>query len=313
MEIILGKKAGFCYGVNEAVLKAEKVATETKNEKIYCLGELVHNKQVIEELENKGIIFINNIDEIQNKFNEQDIDGDTTEKIKLIIRAHGIGKSIYEQAKNKDIELLDYTCPNVLAIHKIVDEYVKKDYYILIIGQKTHPEIIGTASFANGNVTVIETEDEIKEKMQETIKKMKTNSLNKILVVAQTTFSLEKFNNYAEMIKNILSKENIELEVKNTICNATKLRQEETEDISSNVDYMIVIGGKNSANSAKLYEISKKNCSNTIFIETYKELENNLDEIIRSKKVGIMAGASTPRKSIDEVINLLNSQKIHKS
>lgn len=142
-----------------------------------------------------------------------------------------------------------------------------------------------------------------------------STSTNKLLIIAQTTFSLEKFSKYTETIKEMLAKENKDLtiEVRNTICNATKLRQEEAEEISSNVDYMIVIGGKNSANSIKLYEISKKNCNNTIFIETYKELEDKLNEIVKSYKVGIMAGASTPRKSIDEIINLLNSQKIHKS
>ncbi len=161
MEIVLGKRAGFCYGVSEAVTKAEKVVTEDKNEKLYCLGELVHNKQVIEDLENKGIIFISNIDEI-DEHNEADITNKThtsknldknvtdlvkDSKIKLIIRAHGIEKKVYEEAEDKNIEILDYTCPNVLAIHKIVEDYASKGYNILIMGEKKHPETIGTLSF----------------------------------------------------------------------------------------------------------------------------------------------------------------------
>ena len=301
MEIVLGKRAGFCYGVNEAVTKADKVAYENKNEKIYCLGELVHNKQVVENLENKGITFIDNINEINE------------DNVKLIIRAHGIEKEIYDEANKKNIEILDYTCPNVLMIHKIVEDYAKKDYEVLIIGEKKHPEVKGTYSFACGRGIVLETEEEIKEVVEELVKQIKENSSNNLLIVAQTTFSLEKFNKYIKIIQEMLSKEKINIEVKNTICNATKLRQEEAEEISSNVDYMIVIGGKNSANSRKLYDISKKNCNNTIFIETYKELEAVLDKIVKNNKIGIMAGASTPKKSIDEVINLLNSQKIHKS
>ena len=308
MEIILGKRSGFCYGAGGAVEKANNVILNNKEEKIYCLGELVHNKQVIDDLKDKGIIFIDDIDEINERTKESEKE---ERKIKLIIRAHGIEKNIYEKASKRNIELLDYTCPNVLEVHKIVEEFVNKDYYIVIMGEKSHPETIGTYSFANGRGIVLEKEEDIKK----VVKFIKERSVSKLLIIAQTTFSLEKFNKYVEIIKEILNKENanIEIEVRNTICNATKLRQEETEEISSNVDYMIVIGGKKSANSIKLYEISKKNCKNTVFIETYKELEDKVEEITMCSKVGIMAGASTPKKSIDEVIDLLNSHKIYKS
>lgn len=319
MEIILGDRAGFCYGVNEAVTKADEVISKNKGDKIYCLGELVHNKQVVKQLEEKGLVFINCIDDIEKEqvdkhsTNENDIRKNNKnidkEKIRLIIRAHGIEKKIYEEAKKRNIELFDYTCPNVLAIHKIVEDYSNKGYYIIIIGEKKHPETIGTFSFANGKGFVIEKEDEIAETVNLIMNRLKSESTNKVLICAQTTFNLEKFNKYAQTINDKINKKDksIEIEVRNTICDATKLRQEETEEISSNVDYMIVIGGKNSSNSTKLYEISKKNCANTIFIETYKELEDKLEELRKTNRVGIMAGASTPNKSIKEVIDLLNS------
>ena len=140
------------------------------------------------------------------------------------------------------------------------------------------------------------------------------DKINKVLIVAQTTFSLQKFNEYVEEIKAWCNQNNIILDVKNTICNATKQRQEETENISKQVDFMIIIGGKNSSNTKKLFDISAKNCQKVVMIETYKDLENDIDTIITSNSIGIMAGASTPKKSITgvkEFINKICSQKIH--
>lgn len=288
MEIIVGKKAGFCYGVKEAVTKAENVAIQSKSEKVYCLGELVHNKQVVNKLKEQGIVFINHVEDLKEG-----------EKAKLIIRAHGIPKETYMKVKEKNIELYDFTCPNVLAIHKVVENYSKNGYFTLLIGEEKHPETIGTISFANGNGIVLEKQEQI----DEVLKILNEKNVEKLLIVAQTTFSLEKFENYVKQIKENLS---LEIVVKNTICNATRLRQEEAETLSADVDYMIVIGGKNSANSMKLYEISKKNCKNTAFIETYKELEGKLEEIKACEKIGIMAGASTPDTSINEVVDFLS-------
>lgn len=314
MKIILGETSGFCFGAGEAIKKAEKIISENKSGEVYCLGDIVHNKQVVDEFKNKGMKFINDIDEIEDddkndKLEEKD--KKTLKPVKLIIRAHGIEKKIYEKAKKRNIELLDYSCPNVLAIHKIVEEYVNKGYYLLLLGEKNHPETIGTISFAKDKNIVLKKEEDIKE----VVKKLKNLSVNKLLIVAQTTFSSDKFNKYIHIIKEELEKDNknIIIEVKNTVCNATKLRQEETEQISSCVDYMIIIGGKKSANSIKLYEIAKEHCGSTVFIETYKDIEGKINEICKFDKIGIMAGASTPQKSIDDVINLLNSQKIHKS
>ena len=145
MEIIVGKTAGFCYGVKRAVEGAKEIVNNQK-EKIYCLGEIVHNRQVVEELENEGITFIENIEEAKNK---------------VIIRAHGVPKNVYEKAKELKIELIDYTCPNVLKIHDIANEYSKKGYYIFLCGSKNHPENIGTISYCGEYLSVIEKERKI--------------------------------------------------------------------------------------------------------------------------------------------------------
>lgn len=292
MEIILGKKAGFCYGVERAINNADKVITENQNAKVYCLGDLVHNKQVIEEFEKKGIVFINDINEIDEK----------EKNVKLIIRAHGIPKITYEEAKKRNIEIFDYSCPSVLAMHKMVENAVEDGFYVLLLGEKKHPEVIGTYGFTKNKGILLETEEEI----EETILEIKAKKVEKLFVVAQTTFNKEKFNKYIEKIKEGLENYLEKLEVKNTICDATRVRQEETKEIASNVDYMIVIGGKKSSNSMKLYNISKQNCKNVIFIETYKEItDENLKDIQNSNKVGIMAGASTPKKSIEDVIKYI--------
>lgn len=283
MEVIIGKNAGFCYGVERAVETTKKELESV--EEIYCLGELVHNSRVIKDLEQRGLKTIENF-ENGNK--------------KIIIRAHGISKNVYEQAKKNNIELVDLTCPNVLKIHKIIEEHVHDNYFIFLIGSKKHPETIGSFSYAGENGFVIETEDDIQSSYDNFIKSQK----QKLLVIVQTTFSLSKFNSLVDNIKSkIKENNNIILEIKNTICNATKIRQEETEELSKIVDCMIIIGGKNSSNTKKLYEIANKNCENTFLIECVKELENV--NMLVYKKIGIMAGASTPKEHIEEVKQFL--------
>lgn len=361
MEIIVGKTSGFCYGVNNAVTKAEEFVKNNKDKKVYCLGELVHNKQVTSKLENEGLAFINNLSELskaddasETEKNANMLKSNRENNAAVIIRAHGEPQSTYEKLRQNNLEILDLTCPNVLAIHKLVEEHILKGYYVFLIGQKDHPEIIGTYGFCDGKCTVIENEDDIDLAFNELIQK----NMNKIFVVSQTTFSLEKFEKYVEIIKNKVSEINkekeeselnigqvkkieeiksekrekeqlvesnrecnlIELEIKNTICNATRIRQEETEKISKQVDCMIIIGGKNSSNTRKLYDIAKKNCESTVIIETYKEFEEEslnvtngiqdvnkkfIEKIKISNKIGIMAGASTPQESIEEVIDFL--------
>ena len=283
MEIIQGKTSGFCYGVKNAVDGAIN-ELDNSNEKIYCLGELVHNKTVTDELEKKGIIFIDDINKSKGK---------------TIIRAHGIEKTIYEKAKERNIQLIDLTCPNVLRIHEIVEDFSKKGYYIFLIGKKEHPEIIGTYSFAGKNCFIISKKEEVKDG----IDNLKNSRLTNLLVISQTTYNLQVFEDILNETKNQLANENINIEVKNTICHATELRQKETEKISKIVDLMIIVGGKNSSNTTKLYDISIKNCPNVIFVQDKDELD--IDKIKGASKIGIMAGASTPKKSVDEIIEKL--------
>lgn len=283
MEIIVGKTAGFCYGVKNATDKTMQILEENRENKVYCLGELVHNKQVVERLERMGLFVVENVDLLPKSENKNN---------KVIIRAHGVGKDVYEKIEELNYQHIDLTCPNVLNIHKIVQNYIKNGYYILLIGQKNHPEVLGTYGWCEGKCTIIEKEDDIEEVS-------KNIQADKILVVAQTTFSLEKFNKFVDIIKDKINKE---IEIKNTICNATKLRQEETENFSKEVEKMIIIGGKNSSNTKKLYDIASK-ITSTVLIETVAEID--LEEFKKYKKIGIMAGASTPQESIDECVAAL--------
>ena len=281
MEVMVGKTAGFCFGVKNAV---EKTLEELNNsEEVYCLGELVHNKQVTEELINKGAKFIDNIEEAKGK---------------VIIRAHGVPKEIYNIAEKRNIKVKDLTCPKVLHIHKIAEEYKNKNYFIFLIGQKDHPEIIGTISFCGKNSYIIEDIDDVDKSIEE----YKKSTISNAIVLAQTTYSLEKFQYITEILKGNIPN----IEIKNTICSATKERQTETDELSKKVDLFIVVGGKHSSNTNKLYEIAKKNCQNVMLVETADELD--YDKISNANTIGIMAGASTPKKSIDKIVDILKQK-----
>lgn len=277
MEIIIGENAGFCYGVKRAIDGTLDILNDNAN--VFCLGEIVHNKIVVQDLEKKGVIFI---DELSEK-NQN-----------VIIRAHGVSKEIYEYMEENEIKYWDYTCPNVLNIHKIASEYFENGYFIFLLGDRKHPENIGTISFCGKNSYVIESEDDV----DKAISALKKSKISKLLIITQTTFSVKAFNTIAEMIKEKVG-DGIDIIIKNTICNATEIRQKETEKISKEVDYMIIIGGKNSSNTKKLYNIAKFNCKYAICIENKDELD--LEEIKNFNKIGIMAGASTPKNSINEV------------
>ncbi len=279
MEIVVGESAGFCYGVKRAVDGAME-EIQNSNGTVYCLGEIVHNKEVIKNLQNKGMVFIENI---------------LNAKGTTIIRAHGVPKEVYEIAQKNNIEIKDYTCPKVLKIHEIAQKYANSGYYIFLTGSKDHPENIGTISYCGDNYYVLENEEMINEAIEEFNK----SGIKKLLVISQTTFSMEKFENIKNEIGNNLDND-IELVIKNTICLATKIRQEEVANMSKEKDKMIIIGGKNSSNTKKLYEIASKYCKNTICIENESELDSNF--VNENDKIGIMAGASTPQESIDYVL-----------
>lgn len=285
MEIVLGKTAGFCYGVNRAVDEAKKEIENNKN--IYCVGELVHNKSVIRDLEEKGIRFVNSIDEVKEK---------------IIIRAHGISKDIYEKLEQKGIKIKDLTCPNVLKTHTIAEKYRKENYFIVLLGTKKHPESMGTLSFCGNNSFLLQENEDI----EECIENINKSGLNKVLIMAQTTYNSKKFDDIVEILKYKIKNKNIE--VQKTICGATEVRQKETTEIARNVEVMIIIGDKKSSNTNKLYDISKENCKKVIFVQNAEEL--NLKELDRIQKIGIMAGASTPKEDIDEIIIKIRSKKI---
>ena len=278
MEILIGDNAGFCYGVERAVETAKK---EALNGEIFCLGEIVHNQNVIDSLEKIGVKFINNIDEAKEK---------------LLIRAHGVTKQIYQKAKERNIELIDATCPSVLKIHNIAEEYSNKGYYIILTGKKDHPEVIGIESYCGTKYKIISDKEELVDLFKEI-----ENEKN-ILLISQTTYSIEKFDEIEQMLKEKVSSR-ANLEITKTICTSTNNRQLEAEKIAKNVDFMIVIGDKRSSNSNKLYGVCCKYCPNVSFISNSDELD--LNKIKKHQKIGVIAGASTPKEDILKVRELL--------
>ena len=279
MEIILGKTAGFCNGITRAVETAKEELKNTEN--LDCLGDLLHNNQVLNKLKANGLRIITDIKEAKER---------------VLIRAHGVKKEVYEYASKNNIELIDCTCPKVLKIHDLAEELSNKDYYILVIGEKSHAEVVGTFSFCK-NGEVIENIEQLQARIDDLNKK------EKLAVLTQTTYNLQKFLQIEQYLK-----ENIKtrLEIYNGICNATESKQKETEKISKDVEYMVIIGGKKSSNTNKLYEIAQRNCKNAIKIEEVSELYN--ENFANINKIGVMAGASTPQESIEEVINYLKER-----
>ena len=280
MEIVVGKLSGFCFGVNNAITKAEEKLKDEKE--IFCLGELIHNKQVVDKLEKMGMKTIEKIK-------------DLPDKSELIIRAHGVAPYIYNLLEEKKIKIFDFTCPKVLKIHEEVSK-AKKDNYIFLIGEKNHPEVIGTIGFSGKDSFIIQT----KEDIDDAIAKLKESYFKKIYIVAQTTFSVQKFDEFIQEIEEKLK--GYIITINKSICDSTKLRQEETKKISQDVEFMIIVGGKNSSNTRKLYDIAKENCP-SIHIQTKEDL--NLEEIKKYQKIGITAGASTPKEYIEEIVKVL--------
>jgi len=251
MEVIVGKHSGFCGGVKNSITKAEEELRLSTN--VYCLGEIIHNKQVVEDLKNKGLKIVDRIEDAKEK---------------AIIRAHGTTKDTYEYAKTHNIELLDLTCPNVLKIHENVQKFASQNYFIFLIGIKNHAETIGTYSFCGKNSYIIEIEDDILEG----IDILKSSNLKDILIISQTTFSVALFDKITNSIKEILGSQ-FNIVIEKSICNSTDVRQKEALELSKTVPLMIIVGGKNSSNTKKLYEVSKINLKNVIHVETKEELD----------------------------------------
>ncbi len=270
--IRVAESAGFCFGVKRAIEMAyEAIGVEPK---LYSYGQLIHNKTVTDDLASKGLQIV------------EDLDGLTEGT--LLIRSHGVGKALYDEAEAKGLKILDGTCPFVKKIHNIVHEKLADGMGIIIVGDGTHPEVIGINGWCENAAVILEDEEAAKTK--------EIPEKEKYAVVVQTTFRQAKF----DKILGILQDRGINMEVHNTICSATEKRQTEAEELSKTVDKMIVIGGKNSSNTQKLVEICAKNCGNTVHIETICDLV--LNNFGKDDKIGITAGASTPPAIIKEVV-----------
>lgn len=276
MEVIVAKSAGFCFGVERAV---DKVYHQTQmDKKIYTYGPIIHNEEVVKDLEAKGVCVIENIEELK-----------ALKEGTIVIRSHGVSKNVYDTIEKLQLECVDATCPFVKKIHKIVEKESRNGSQIVIIGNSEHPEVVGIKGWCNNDAVVIESVEEAEKFVQ--------TSQNKLCIVSQTTFNYKKFKDLVE----IFQKKGYDVIVANTICNATEERQTEASEIASRVDVMIVIGGTHSSNTRKLYEICKKECENTYFIQTLDDLHLVLPK--SAQLVGITAGASTPNKIIEEVQN----------
>ncbi|MDR1018387.1 MAG: 4-hydroxy-3-methylbut-2-enyl diphosphate reductase [Lachnospiraceae bacterium] len=317
MKIELAKSAGFCFGVKRAVDTVYEQVEKNKDYDIFTYGPIIHNKQVISELKEKNVRIINDFKELQdlisryNKKQDNDLelndskftqkDQETSEfdnnsnnsgdilnrKLLIIIRSHGVGKEVYNLLEKTGTKYIDATCPFVKKIHKIVEENSGDDKEVIIIGNKNHPEVQGITGWAKGNVKVIEEASETRDISYE--------NRNPLTIVAQTTQNKKKFN----VLVEILRKKSYDCNVLDTICNATKVRQDEALEIAKRVDSMIVIGDNGSSNSRKLFEICRSACDQTYFIENIEDLSRV--DLSDSKTIGMTASASTPNKIIEEV------------
>lgn len=275
MEVKVAKTAGFCFGVKRAVEKAYEVA-EKEQKDVYTYGPIIHNEEVVNDLAQKGVHVIETEEDLKKLQNGI-----------VIIRSHGVPKRIYSLLEEKEIEYVDVTCPFVLKIHRIVERESKAGRHIVIIGNEAHPEVEGIRGWCEGESTVIKTKEQAEKFLE--------SPPEKVCIVSQTTFN---YKNFQELVE-ILAKKRYDKLVLNTICNATSERQAEAAEIAKTVDAMVVIGGRHSSNTQKLYEICSGEFKNTYYIQTLADLDSDSFQSIQC--VGITAGASTPNKIIEEV------------
>ena len=282
MKVIVAKTAGFCFGVKRAVDQVYQ-QIEKGAAPIYTYGPIIHNEEVVRELEQKGVRIIEDEDQL-----------DQVREGTVIIRSHGVPERVYRILGQKNVTVIDATCPFVKKIHRIVQEHSKNGADVVIIGNEGHPEVEGIKGWCSGKVTVLGTEEDAQ--------KFRHNCSKPLCVVSQTTFNYKKFNKLVE----ILAKKGYDILVLNTICNATEERQKEAQQIASEVDAMIVIGGRHSSNTQKLFEICNQECENTYYIQTLEDLD--VHSLQSMSCVGITAGASTPYNIIEEVQNNVRNE-----
>ena len=276
MEVILAKSSGFCFGVKRAV---DKVYEQTeKGKKIYTYGPIIHNEEVVKDLEKKGVKVLESKEELK-----------ALSEGSVVIRSHGVPKEIYDLIEEKGLECIDATCPFVKRIQNLVQQESEEGRRIIIVGNNGHPEVEGIKGWSKTTAVVIESQEEAEN--------FKAKEDEKLCIVSQTTFNYKKFKELVE----IFQKKGYDIIVANTICNATEERQKEASELAAKVDAMIVIGGTHSSNTRKLYELCKSECENTYYIQTLENLQLELPNSV--ELVGITAGASTPNKIIEEVQN----------
>lgn len=275
-EIILAKSAGFCFGVERAVNKVYEEADG--GGRIYTYGPIIHNREVVADLEARNVHVVESEEEVRALH-------DAT----VIIRSHGVSRETDQLIRDSARKCIDATCPFVKRIHRTVETESAAGRKIVIIGNPVHPEVIGIMGWSSTPVTVIQTAEEARN--------FSVPEGKEVCVVAQTTFNANKFQDLVDILKE----KSYNVICVNTICNATHERQSEAKAIAARADIMIVIGDRSSSNSAKLYEICRKECSDTHFIQTWNDLHLTLTGA--EKVIGITAGASTPKNIIEEVYN----------
>ena len=277
MEIKIAKFSGYCYGVKRAMDLALEKLDETSEKKVYSLGPLIHNDQAMKKFTDKGLIVEEDINKIEKNST-------------AIVRSHGLPKDFYDKMDIISTNVVDATCPFVKKIQDIVYENYKSGHGIILIGDKDHPEIRGINGWSDNSSIIINSIEDVE--------RFDFSEDRAYIVAVQTTYKLEKYLQIEKILKNRLKK----VEFFNTICYATRERQDAARELSKTVDAIIVIGGKSSSNTKKLAEICSENCI-TFLIETAKDID--LEKISSFSTIGITAGASTPDFIIDEVKDLL--------
>lgn len=277
MEIIKSSVLGFCFGVKNAVEMTEMALSESQQKKVYSLGPLIHNEEFLDEMKKKGLIIVS----------ENDVEKIPNEAI-VIIRAHGVAPKIITQLEQKKCKIINATCPRVKASQKMVEKFSSQNEIIVFTGDKNHGEVISIAGYAKENFVQIQNYDEAKDFVN------KNHENKKIILMSQTTFSPIEFSK----IENLFKSHFKNLEIKNTICPATEERQNALLELCKQVDGILVIGGKSSANTKRLYQTALENCPLVAFIQNQNDIPKDFFSL---KKVGITAGASTP----DKIINLV--------
>ena len=277
MNVTVAESAGFCFGVSRAV---DLVYEQTRLPgALYTYGPIIHNEEVVEDLEKKGVQVIHSLNSLEE-----------LPKGRVVIRSHGVGRAVQEKLLSSGFEVLDATCPFVKKIHHIVEEHAAAGDHIIIIGNPTHPEVQGICGWCDpAHTTVIETAAEAES--------FSLPEKKNLCIVSQTTYNNKKFENLVEIIQK--KGYYTSVCILNTICDATAKRQTQARELAKRSDAMIVIGGAHSSNTQKLFEICKDECKNTYYIQTLEDLD--MTELLGLGNVGITAGASTPNNIIEEV------------